>query len=163
MKYIPAGWKCNWGMLRAMIASKLRLYHRVQLAAHRLRKQADRTVLEAAGISTAQSAVLGIVAAGENVTQRDLAIALGLNDSAITAMATRLIKLGLLERRRSDADSRAWLLAVTEHGQAMQRAARAAFSGINKRIEGDFSADEIAQLAGLLQRLSRTFDEAAEG
>ena len=122
-----------------MIAQKLRLYHRVQLAAHRLRKVADRTVSEATGISTAQSAVLGIVAAGNRVTQRDVATALGLNDSALTAMTGRLMKLGLIDRVRSESDARAWTLSVTEDGLAAQRAARAAFAAINKRIEGALS------------------------
>lgn len=142
-----------------MIASKLRLYHRTQLAAHRLRKQADRTVMEATGISTAQSAVLGIVASGESVTQRDVATALGLNDSAMTAMAARLIKLGLLERRRSEADSRAWRLSVTAEGLAAQRAARVAFAAINKRIEAALTSEEIAEVAALLDRLSQAFEE----
>ena len=142
-----------------MIASKLRLYHRVQITAHRLRKAADRTVLEATGVSTAQSAVLNIVAAGDSVTQRDVATALGLNDSALTAMTMRLMKLGLLDRARSEADSRAWTLNVTEEGLATQRSARTAFTAINKRIEGALSQDEITLLAGLLERLSVAFEE----
>lgn len=147
------------GYAAGMIASRLRLYHRIQLAAHRLRKQADRTVMAATGISTAQSAVLGLAAAGADITQRDIATALGLNESAITAMAMRLTRLGLIARTRSETDSRAWSLQVTELGQSTQRSARAAFSGINKRMEAEFSPEELTQLAQLLDRLAGIFDD----
>src|SRR5262245_60434204 len=89
----------------AMNASKLRLYHRLQIAAHSIRKAADRTVLDAAGITVAQAAVLTIAASGPNVAQRDVAKALRLNESAVTAMVSRLLKLGLLERTLNESDS----------------------------------------------------------
>ena len=71
-----------------MSASKSRLYHRLQLAAHRLQKSADRAVLAAAEITTAQAAVLTLVAGGA-VSQREVATQLGLDESAVTAMARR--------------------------------------------------------------------------
>src|SRR5262245_41547639 len=120
-----------------MNASKLRLYHRLQIAAHAARKAADRVVSEAAGITTAQAAVLTIVEAGENVTQRDVATALRLNESAVTAMATRLLKLGMLERVRSGADSRAWCLRLGGAGQAALKASRGSFASVNARIESE--------------------------
>jgi DNA-binding MarR family transcriptional regulator len=144
-----------------MNANKLRLYHRLQVAAHAVRKAADRVVLEAAGVTTAQAAVVTIVAAGENVTQRDVAGALRLNESAVTAMVARLLKLGLLERARSGADSRAWRLCLTNAGQAALRASRGSFAFINARIEGELSRQEIQQLADCLDRLSAAFEDRA--
>jgi DNA-binding MarR family transcriptional regulator len=144
-----------------MNANKLRLYHRLQVAAHAVRKAADRVVLEAAGVTTAQAAVLTIVAAGENVTQRDVAGALRLNESAVTAMVTRLAKLRLLERARSGTDSRAWRLCLTNAGQAALRASRGSFASINARIEGELSRQEIKQLASCLDRLSAAFQDRA--
>ena len=74
-----------------MSASKSRLYHRLQLAAHRLQKSADRAVLAAAEITTAQAAVLMLVAGGAN-SQREVATQLGLNESAVTAMHLHFIE-----------------------------------------------------------------------
>ena len=91
-----------------MSASKSRIYHRLQLAAHRLQKSADRAVLAAADITTAQAAVLLLVGSGRAVTQREVAVQLGLNEFAVAAMALRLIGVGLLERVRDAADARAW-------------------------------------------------------
>ena len=142
-----------------MNASKLRLYHRLQVAAHGVRKAADRVVAEAAGVSTAQAAVLTIVAARQNATQRDVAIALRLNKSAITAMVTRLIKLGILERIRSGTDSRAWCLRLSGAGLAALRASQASFASINARIESEFSQREIKQLVDYLDRLTAAFED----
>jgi len=143
-----------------MNASKLRLYHRLQIAAHAVRKAADRLVSEAARITTAQAAVLTIVAAGENVTQRDVATALLLNESAVTAMASRLLKLGMLERVRSGTDSRAWCLRLSAAGQAALRASRASFASVNARIENELSQQEIKQLADHLDRLTAVFESS---
>jgi DNA-binding MarR family transcriptional regulator len=139
-----------------MNASKLRLYHRLQIAAHGLRKAADRAVLEAGGVTTAQAAVLAIVAARETATQRDVANALRINESAVTAMATRLIKLGILERIRSGTDNRAWCLSLSSAGLM---ALRASLASINARIESEFSQLETKQLVDYLDRLTAAFEE----
>ena len=99
-----------------MSAKKLRFYSRLQIAAHTLKKRSDRRLLEVAGVTTAQMSALSIVNAEEAITQTRLAKALGLNDSAITAMVRRLIDLDMVERVRDDTDGRAWLLKLTRSG-----------------------------------------------
>jgi MarR family transcriptional regulator, organic hydroperoxide resistance regulator len=140
-----------------MNASKLRLYHRLQVAAHAVQKAADRVVSAAAQLTTAQAAVLTIVAAGDGVTQRDVAIALHLNESAVTAMVSRLVKLRLLERVRSEDDPRAWHLSLKKRGRTALAASRAAFASINGRIESQLSEREIKQFVEFLDRLTVTF------
>lgn len=99
-----------------MSAKKLRFYSRLQIAAHVLKKQSDRRLLEVAGVTTAQISALAIIASEDVTTQTRLAAELGLNDSAITAMVRRFIDLKMIERRRDDSDGRAWLLKLTELG-----------------------------------------------
>jgi len=140
-----------------MNASKLRLYHRLQVAAHAVQKAADRVVSTAAQLTTAQAAVLTIVAAGDGVTQRDVAIALHLNESAVTAMVLRLVRLQMLERVRSEDDPRAWHLSLSKRGRTALAASRAAFASINGRIEGQLSQREIERLVEYLDRLTLTF------
>jgi DNA-binding MarR family transcriptional regulator len=140
-----------------MNASKLRLYHQLQVAAHAVQKAADRVVSAAAQLTTAQAAVLTIVAAGDGVTQRDVAIALHLNESAVTAMVSRLVKLRLLERVRSEDDPRAWHLSLNKRGRTALAASRAAFASINGRIESQLSEREIKQFVEFLDRLTVTF------
>lgn len=143
-----------------MSAAKHRVYHKLQLAAHRLQKAADRAVMAAAGITTAQAAVLTIVAADGPVTQRSVARKLGLNESAMTAMSTRLCNMGLLERLPDPDDSRAWSLQVSAEGRAALKRIEQPFRGMNQRIEAVLDAEEIAQLADYASRLSEALKES---
>jgi DNA-binding MarR family transcriptional regulator len=144
-----------------MNASKQRLYHRLQLAASALRKAADKRLAETAGLTTAQAAVLAVIAAGDAVTQRSVATSLRLQEPAVTGMVGRLLKLGLVERTPSDVDSRAWNLRLSEDGQAAMRSARASFSAINARIDATLSEKELQRVVDCLDRLAREFDDAA--
>ena len=142
-----------------MSASKSRLYHRLQLAAHRLQKSADRAVLAAAEITTAQAAVLTLVASGA-VTQREVATQLGLNESAVTAMARRLLGMGLLERVRDEADARAWQLRLSDDGRTALKRIELPFKRINQTIETVLSPEEIAHFADYLRRIAATFEDS---
>lgn len=143
-----------------MTANELRLYQRLQLAAHFMRKAADQRLIAEAELTAAQAGVLAVIAAGEPaVTQRDVARTLGLNESAMTAMAGRLMRAGLIDREPSDADARAWRLGLTEAGRTAGRKAKAAFVAINARIEDELGAEEIVRFVGTLNRLIDRFVE----
>lgn len=141
-------------------AAELRLYHRLQRAAHRLQKAADRAFIEAAGVSTAQAAVLALVGDGTATTQRDVAVRIGLNESAITAIVDRLERAGVIARARHPGDGRAWRLVLTVQGQQTLQRTRAPMAAINRRIESVVSAAERATLADGLARIEAEFGEA---
>ena len=147
-------------------AARLRLYHRLQLAAQRARKAADRAVAEAAGISTAQAGVLSVVAEGRDagmpINQRQVAARLGVNESAVTAMVARLLKLGLLERYRGTG-ARDWFLRLTPAGDLARDRIRPAFATVNAVIEAQLGPDGAEALAAALDRLAEAFGEAGEG
>jgi len=144
-------------------AQKLRLYHKLQIAAHRLQAEADRAVQEAAGISTAQSAVLALVArARGGTTQRAVATQLGVNESAVTAMTVRLMGQGLLQRRRDPDDARAWRLTLTAEGEAAMKRIARPFAAINARIEKGHGAAELEQFAAMLEGLAAEFGKKAD-
>lgn len=140
-----------------MSASKLKLYWRLQLAAHFLQKRADRDLLENGKVTTAQLGVLAVIGNGKNVTQKDVAIALGLNESAITAMVKRLMGFGYVERHKSEHDGRAKLLNLTETGRAIHQNTNPPFRKINARIESVLSEAEIENLAENLDKLTEAF------
>lgn len=142
-----------------MSAKTTRLYHRLQIAAHRMQKAADRAVMTAAGVSTAQAAVLAIVARGAPIAQRAVADELGINESAVTAMSARLLKMGLLERERAADDARVWRLSLSAEGSAAMHKVEAAFTRINARIDDTLSEDEVSVLAERLVRLAGVFDD----
>ena len=136
-----------------MTARSSRFYHALQIAAHRLQKRADQALMEAAGISTAQAAVLAIVSASPGMRQNQLAAALGLNESAVTAMVARLVKQGLLTRTRSEADPRAVELALAPAGETALRATEAPFAEVNALLDEALGGD-IDGFAGQLRALS---------
>ncbi|MFC3226004.1 MarR family winged helix-turn-helix transcriptional regulator [Marinibaculum pumilum] len=140
-----------------MTARELRLYHRLQRAAHDLKKAADRRVVEAADLTTAQAAVLAVVMDGEPASQRGVAEALGLNESAVTAMVGRLLTAGYLVRTRSAADQRAWELRLSPAGREVLARIETPFAGVNRRIEEVLSKEEMQSLADCLDRLSDAF------
>jgi DNA-binding MarR family transcriptional regulator len=142
-----------------MSASKLRVYHRLQLAAHRVQKAADRALMDAAALTTAQAAVLSVVAAeGGRATQREVARQLGINESAVTAMAARLVAMGLVDRSRDEADARTWRLALSETGRGALGRIEKPFGGVNRKIEEVLDPEEVARLADYLGRIGAAFE-----
>lgn len=133
-----------------MSAHRYRLYFRLQRTAHILKKAADRRLMEAAGITTAQAAALAVIAGErQGVSQKHVAETLGQNESAITAMVARLQKLGYAKRQRHPGDARAWVLRVTAKGKEALDAMTDPFRGVNRRLDkalGDNSAEEMAAM-----------------
>ena len=109
----------------------------------------------ATGLSVAQIAVLNAIAAVPDATQRDVAAALGINESAVTAMVRRLVESGHVTR--SDRDGRTRLLALTALGATATRGGARAFRPVNADLAGDLAPDEVRgladQLAGIIDRL----------
>jgi DNA-binding MarR family transcriptional regulator len=138
-------------------ARGLRLYHRLQVTAHRLKKRADRRLLQRPGLTTAQVALLVVVEARGSLTQRAAAEELGLVESAVTALVGRLVDQGLLARRRDPDDGRAWALRPTASGRRALERAGSRFEEVNRRIDDALTAAERAQLAAMLDRLSVAF------
>ena len=139
-------------------AAQHNLYWRLQLAAHFMQKRADRNLGADAGITTAQTGVLAVIAKGDAVTQKDVAKALGLNESAVTAMVRRLIALDYVARRKSETDGRAKILSLTDSGRDVQKNVRPPFRKINAEIASALTDSEIAQLSDYLDRLTRAFE-----
>ena len=141
-----------------MSAQKLRLFSRLQLAAHQIKKSADQHISDVINLTTAQAAVLTVLADGERYSQNDVASALGINESAVTAMVNRLLRYGYIARHRSESDKRAWELSLTRDGKQALLAGRKAFNNINHTIENELSPKEIEQFADYLERLSKAFN-----
>lgn len=142
--------------------SEQRLFHRLQRTARRLQKAADRAFLESAGVTTAQAAVLALVGDGTAVTQRDVALQLGLNESAITALVDRLERAGVIARARNPTDGRAWRLILTLPGQQALERARAPMAAINRRLDRAAPPAERAVLLGCLDRIEAEFGDASD-
>lgn len=136
-------------------AGEVRLYMTLQKAAHALKKKADAALLEAADMTTAQAAVLVAIRAQKGATQRSVAEALGLNESAVTAMIRKLVERGLVSRSRSQVDARAWSLALTPEGDATLNATRGPFEALNQTLDEELGPESVRFLALQLEQLSK--------
>lgn len=137
-----------------------RLYSRLQIAAQQLRKVTDRQLVDVAGITAPQLGVLTRVAAAKELNQTSLARDLRLNDSAITAMVKRLVGLELVEKARSESDSRSWVLTLTAKGEKTIELASARMLSINQRIDEEFGPGGLDEFVAKLNRLIELCDEA---
>ena len=134
-----------------------RLYSAVIKTAERLRQEADSVVIEAAGLTVAQAALLGVVLRDPDATQSDIAVRLELSEPAVTQMVARLQREGLIERTRDASDRRRWRLKVSEEGVEKADRAKSAFESVNARLEkmmGEAVAHDVAaRLPALRQDL----------
>lgn len=142
-----------------MTAHEERLYFLLQIAAHRLRTEADNALMDAAGLTTAQVAVLNLIATSGEVKQRDLAQRLKQNESAITAMIARLMKADLVSRRRSESDARSWLLELTETGVKTLKRVKKPFGDINSRLDKALGKSSATALAKQLEDIADAFSK----
>jgi MarR family transcriptional regulator, organic hydroperoxide resistance regulator len=136
------------------LARRERLYFRLQVAAGRLRADADRRCLTQAGVTTAQAAALAVIAERDGINQRELAAALGQAEPSITQLVRRLVAAGLVDRTVDTDDARARRLTLTEDGASALRDADAAFAAINEHIDAALGSEGVHALATALRRLA---------
>lgn len=136
-----------------MPAKEQRFFFLVQTAAHRLKLRADAEMLAAGGLTTSQAAVMAIICGEGWISQREIASRLGQRESAVGAMAERLLKAGYITRTRSATDKRAWTLAPTRAGRRAFDAMGAAFAGVNALVDEAFPGTDIDRAAKGLRRL----------
>jgi MarR family transcriptional regulator, temperature-dependent positive regulator of motility len=92
---------------------------------HRVSQRADDTFGKEVGdadLTPRQFAVLFAAAAIVDPSQTDLVVATGIDRSTVAEMIRRMVKKGLLQRRRSRRDSRAYVVRVTEAGKRVLKA-----------------------------------------
>ncbi|MEU1273176.1 MarR family winged helix-turn-helix transcriptional regulator [Streptomyces sp. NPDC005799] len=131
-----------------------RLFFLLQRAAHRLRTTADRRCVAAAGVTTAQLGALFAVRDRPGTTQQELARTLGLRESAITALVTRLSSAGLLSKRPHPRQHRAVVLELTDMGADALRTAQPEIDAFNAELRSLLGEEGFLHTAGVLHRLA---------
>jgi DNA-binding MarR family transcriptional regulator len=136
-----------------------RFFYLLNLARHRVHKRADRLCQERLGVSGAQLGALFVVVERPGLRQREVADALGYNESAITALTHRMIDADLLERRPDPDDGRVSLVFATAHGNRVVARARPVLAELNARLTGDFCDAELDVAARFLEHAIASFSE----
>jgi MarR family transcriptional regulator, transcriptional regulator for hemolysin len=95
--------------------------------------------------------------------QRELAEAVGIREATLTHHLNAMDEQGLVTRRRDPANRRVHLVELTDAGEAAFLRLRGAATEFDQRLRDGFSADEIRQLAGLLDRLAANLGDGPAG
>jgi MarR family transcriptional regulator, lower aerobic nicotinate degradation pathway regulator len=105
-------------------------------------------------IRTKHASVLAVIDAEGPMSQRALCGRLRIDKSPMVGLVDDLERLGLAERRRSDADRRVQDIHLTARGRDAVRRVIELADAQNERTFGMLDDDERAQLHGLLLRVA---------
>lgn len=126
----------------------------------------ERWVLEQGkaevSLTAPQGGALMYLARHDGALMGDVAQALGIGAPAMSGMADRLARDGLIERCRDGKDGRATRVYLTEQGQAGARHAKALAAQMNARFADGFTEAEMDVVARWLQALPGKFAAVRE-
>lgn len=110
-----------------------------------------------------QFAVLAVLAQKQTASQTDIVAATGIDRSTLADIVRRLVERGLVARKRSRLDARAYDVRLTASGQAALKAAQPAVDRIEERMLRLLPAAKRADFVEALGQLVRSLrDREAE-
>ena len=104
---------------------------------HRAGQRADDVFNAEMGsleLTPRQFAVLATVASAEGLSQTDLVARTGIDRSTLADLVARMLKKGLLQRRRTKNDARAYAVRLTDEGQRLLQVARPLVENVDQRL-----------------------------
>ena len=97
-----------------------------------------------------QLAVLVTVANNEGISQTGLVESTGIDRSTLADIVSRMLKKGLLQRRRTKEDARAYAVKLTEEGRRILRSSDPLAKKVDERILEALPSKQREQFIGLL-------------
>jgi DNA-binding MarR family transcriptional regulator len=108
-----------------------------------------------------QYAVLVAVSLNEGLSQTDLVEQTGIDRSTLADIVRRMLKKGLLQRRRTKEDARAYAVRLTEEGWRVLRAAEPVVRKVDDRILSALPPKQREQLMIDLQMIVESLNQGA--
>ena len=131
-------------------------------ARHRLITILDKSLLNKAGVTTAQSGALLYLMKNDGCLLSQLSQGLMLDNSAITGMVDRLEKKNFIQRRSCASDRRAAKIYLTDAGREAATRVLPVVKKYNKAIKEGFSSEEIDGFRRILQSVVDRFGKQAK-
>lgn len=128
-------------------------------ARNRLFTRLDQALIEAAGVTAAQSGALYYLMANDGCLLSELSRALMLDKSAITGLVDRLEGKGLVKRRATPSDRRSISIHLTGTGREAALKCLGVTKKFNDAVKEGLSQDEIDVFSRVLQKVIGTFSE----
>ena len=136
-----------------------RLFQLLAQAQRAVSQAAEREALAQLGITPTQLALLYALESDAPVTMADVGRLLELSPAALSGLADRCERAGLVERRSNKQDGRTVLLAATTRGCELRQRSYPLLAAMNERlVEGLDAAERAAAvkfLRGLVVRFSK--------
>jgi DNA-binding MarR family transcriptional regulator len=131
-----------------------RLFLLIEIAARRLNRDADARLRAEAGVTTAQAAVLFLLARRGERRMGEIGEMLSLNPPAVTGLVTRMEALALVTKNASKTDGRSAVVSLTEKGRALGDAADISLRGLNTELENRLGEEDSNMLHRVLTQLA---------
>ena len=112
-------------------------------AQKRLSRHIERHVSNTAGISATQAGALFVIRAQDGALSGEVASALDIAPSAMTGLADRMVKSGLIDRRVDGQDKRSYRLWLTEAGLEAALLATTELGPLNATLTEEFTDKEL--------------------
>jgi DNA-binding MarR family transcriptional regulator len=100
-----------------------------------------------------QLAIMTAISREENLSQTDLVTITGIDRSTVAGIVSRLIRKGLLERRRSPVDGRAYCVRLSKRGIKAVAGADRLYTRIEKKLLAGVPAAEANQFVSTLKSI----------
>jgi DNA-binding MarR family transcriptional regulator len=111
------------------------------------------------GLTPRQLAVLITIGQNEGLSQTDIVDSTGIDRSTVADMIRRMQRKGLIQRRRTKEDARAYAIKLTDEGHRLLRAVQPLANSVDKRVLNAVPAERRDQFLGAL----RAIVDALEG
>ena len=108
-------------------------------------------------ITVIQAGILFLLKQRDGRTMTELSQVLSTDNSAVTGLADRLEKLGLIVRKMAPNDRRAYLIHITPEGLEEIERAKGIIRSVNEEIKEGFSTEEINAFKKILNNLFERF------
>ena len=108
-----------------------------------LSRHIERHVSNTAGIIATQAGALFVIRAQDGALSGEVASALDIAPSAMTGLADRMVKSGLIDRRVDGQDKRSYRLWLTEAGLEAALLATTELGPLNARLTEEFTDKEL--------------------
>ncbi len=131
-----------------------RLFLLLEIAARRMNREADARLKAEAGVTSAQAAVLFLLARRGERRMGEIGDMLSLNPPAVTGLVNRMEALNLVTKVAAKDDKRSALVSLTEKGRAMSDAADHVLKDLNTELEGRLGEENSDMLHRVLTSLA---------
>lgn len=128
------------------------------LLARRWRRHIDAELTKLGLTSASWIPMFHLQETGGGITQKDLALRVGVDGSSLVRVLDLLARDGLIERRRDESDGRARLIHLTEHGCERVAEVRRHLLAAEEDLLADLSDADIARMLGDFDAMNTRLD-----